>query len=204
VNIDAFYPYVLPHVLGCPNPVAVHHIRQAAIEFCNKTRWHEEECSASNAGGGNVFVEADTDLEVVSISTVYVDGREYRSKSRQSGLALIGAGSLEQFYCVVRTGEGEVELAVNPAPDKSVPVRAVATLRPTMAANTISNELSEWMDGIASGAAHRIAAIPAQAFSNPAISVYHRDLFNEAVKTAKVKKYMGSSETSAPRRADVF
>ena len=35
--LTAFNPFVLPHVRSCPNPVAQHHIRQAAIEFCRRT-----------------------------------------------------------------------------------------------------------------------------------------------------------------------
>lgn len=32
-----FFPYVLPAVRGCPEPVAEHHIRLAAIDFCRRT-----------------------------------------------------------------------------------------------------------------------------------------------------------------------
>lgn len=200
MNIDALYPYVLPHVLGCPSPVMEHHIRLAAIEFCNKTRWHEDECIAVNIGTGSVLLQPDSHLEVANISKVYVDGREFGNKTRQSGLGLLNAGSLEQFYCVV----GDGELAVNPTPAADVAVRVVATYRPTMAALVLDDALTEWRDGIASGAVHRIAALPKQAFSDAGISMFHKDLFDDAVKKAKVKKYLGSTETAPRRMADVF
>ena len=196
MNIDALTPYVLPNVMGCPIPVMEHHVRLSAIDFCNKTRWHEDECIAVNIGLGRVLLQPDTGLEIISISKVYVDGREVRNKTKQ----LLDSGSTENFYVVVSDGE----LAINPTPVTDVPVRVVVALRPTMDATTISDELNEWRDGIASGAIARIAALPGQAFTNADMSGYHRDQFDEAVKTAKVKKYMGSSEAPQKRFADVF
>lgn len=36
-------PLVIPHVKGCPNPLAVQELRMAAIEFCERTKaWREE------------------------------------------------------------------------------------------------------------------------------------------------------------------
>lgn len=200
MNIDALYPYVAPNVMGCPIPVMEHHVRLSAIDFCNKTRWHEDECIAVNIGLGRVLLQPDAGLEIANISRVYADGLEVHNKTKQSGLALLSAGSLERFYCVI----GDGEIAINPAPAADVLVRVVVTLRPTMDAATISDQLNEWRDGIASGAVARIAALPGQAFTSADMSGYHRARFDEAVKTAKVKKYMGSSEAPQKRFADVF
>ena len=36
--IDDFLPLILPRAPGCPEPIAFDAIRQAAIEFCERTR----------------------------------------------------------------------------------------------------------------------------------------------------------------------
>jgi hypothetical protein len=186
--------------MGCPIPVMNHHIRLSAIEFCNKTRWHEDECAVVDADPGRFVLQPDAGLEVASISRVYVDGLEVHNKTRQSGLALLNTGSLERFYCVVSDGE----IAINPEPAAGASIRVVVTLRPAMAANVISEDLNEWRDGIASGAVARIAALPAQAFTSADMVVLHGAKFDEAVRTAKVKKSMGSSETAQKRVAEFF
>lgn len=201
MNIDELYPYVLPHVLGCPNPVMAHHIRLAAIEFCNKTRWHEDECLPINDGIGRVRLQTDSHIEVSNISKVYVDGREYSNKTSRSGFGLLNSGSVEQFYCVL--GSGQV-LAINPAPTSNATVRVVASFRPTISATALDGALDEWREGIASGAVHRIAALPEQAFSNANISMFHKTMFDMSVQEARVKKYLGSTESTPKRIVNIF
>jgi hypothetical protein len=200
VNIDAFHAYVLPNVIGCPVPVMDHHVRLAAIDFCNKTRFHEAECEGASLYKGVITAEADAGLEIVSVSTVHVDGERLANKTKQTGLSMLNAGSTDRFYVVLWDGE----IAINPIPQTEVPVRVVATFRPTQTATVISDVLTEWMDDIASGAIARIAALPGQAFSNPEISGYHMQKFNEAVKSAKVSRYLAGTETAQKRKADVF
>ena len=83
MNIDALYPYVAPNVMGCPIPVMEHHVRLSAIDFCNKTRWHEDECIAVNIGLGRVLLQPDAGLEIANISRVYADGLEVHNKTKQ-------------------------------------------------------------------------------------------------------------------------
>jgi hypothetical protein len=200
VNIDALFLYVLPNVVGCPRLTMQHHIRLAAIEFCEQSRLHEEECATVNTGLGVVNVTPGSDLEIVAISSVYVGEREYHSKTRRSGLGLLNANCSDGFYTVSAGGK----LTINPVQLPDVPVRVVASLRPAMNATTLSDELMEWREAIASGAVQRIAALPNETFTSPELSIYHKSIFDSAVKVAKVQRYLATGETSVQRRVSVF
>ena len=60
-----FSPYVLPHVIGCPDPTMEQHVRLAAIEFFRRTlSWREVLDSVLTDGTERVELEAPTGAQV--------------------------------------------------------------------------------------------------------------------------------------------
>ena len=201
MKLDALHPYVAPHVIGCPIPVMDHNIRLSAIEFCNKTRWHEDACPSFRAGDAGVYeLEAETGQEIFRITSVSVDGKKIDPETKATGLRLIAAGSTQRFFVVIDAEQ----IQINPAPAVTDKVHVTAAFRPTMAATTLSDALDEWREAIAGGAIARIAAIPKQDFSNPDIAMYQKSVFRDGVTSALVKQGLGSSESAQKRQIQTF
>lgn len=201
MNIEALHLYVAPHVIGCPIPVMDHNIRLSAIEFCDKTRWHEEVVFVGRSGEVGVYeAETDTGLEISRITSVAVNGKKIDPKTKATGLRLIEAASTEVFFVVLDS----TQIQINPAPSGTDSVQVIAALRPTMTATGINDALSEWREAIAGGAIARIAAIPKQDFTNPDIAMYQKGIFKDAVQSALVKQGMGSAESKTQRQVQTF
>jgi len=201
MTLEALYPYVAPHVMGCPVPVMEHNIRLSAIEFCDKTRWHQEEVPAARVGTTGLYeLDPDTGLEVLRIASVTVNGTRYDSKTKTAGLRFIAAESIEKFFVVI---DG-VQIRINPAPVATDTIQVMAALRPTIDAATLSSYLDEWREGIAGGAIARIAAMPKQAFTDPDLAAYQKGIFKDAVQSALIKQGFGSSEAAPSRQIQTF
>lgn len=174
MKLDALHPYVAPYVIGCPIPVMDHNIRLSAIEFCNKTRWHEDELLAHRlCDGGRYEIDTGVGLDILRITSVSVDGKKINPETKTAGLRLIAAGSTERFFVVI----DPVQIQINPAPETAAAVHVTAALRPTMTSTSLSDTLDEWREAIAGGAIARIAAIPKQDFFDPDIAQYQKSIF---------------------------
>jgi hypothetical protein len=201
VIFEALHPFVAPSVIGCPIPVMDHHIRLSAIEFCDKTRWHEEACFVSRSGNTGVYeFDVEQGLEIVRITSVSVADAEIFPKTKTTGLQMIAAGSLERFFVVI----DPLNIQINPVPAVTDAVHVVAALRPAINATRLHEALIEWRDSIASGAIGRIAALPGQSFSSLDVASVHRGIFNAAIQSALVKQGLGSSESRPVRRVQTF
>lgn len=203
MTLDALYAFVLPYVMGCPVPVMDHNIRLAAIEFCNKTRWHQEKIGVAKVGTLTGIYELDLDdgLEVSRIASVSVNGSTpYEVKTKAEGLELIEAQSIERFFFVIDA----LQIHINPAPEEADRIHVLAALRPTITATSLSDYLSEWREGIAGGAIGRIAALPKQAFTDTDLAAYQKGIFREAVQSALIKQGFGSSEATPSRQIQTF
>ena len=201
MKLADLHPYVAPHVIGCPIPVMDHNIRLSAIEFCNKTRWHEDVCPAFRSGDAGVYeLDSDLGLEILRVTSVSVDGKKIDPETKATGLRLIAAQSTQRFFVVIDS----VQIQINPAPKAADSVHVTGAFRPTMATASLSDALDEWREGIAGGAIARIAAIPKQEFSNLDVAAYHKGIFKEVVQSALVKQGLGSSESRPARQVQTF
>lgn len=201
MDIAVLHPYVAPFVLGCPIPVMNHNIRLSAIEFCNKTRWHEDECATTRAGATSVYdINPGTDLEIARITSVSVAGKKIEAETKSTGLRLIAAESVQAFFVALSASQ----IQINPNPATTDTVYVVASLRPAITATKIDDSLSEWLEAIAGGAISRITAIPKQEFTNSDISAYQRSIFLSGVQSALVKQGLGSSDIKLQRQIQTF
>jgi hypothetical protein len=75
-----FYPFVLPYVPGCPDPMVEGALRNAAREFCSQSRiWREESAPVVSDGTTRErsFVFLSADAELVKVEEVWVNGEEW-------------------------------------------------------------------------------------------------------------------------------
>jgi hypothetical protein len=166
-----FLDYVAPDMPNCPNPMMVHQIRQAGIEFCRATRRWQVDATITVAPG-------DTDKTIaVPAETVIVDVLELRDAEREIlpktrpwliqnlGPAWESLSGEIDYYTV--SLNKTVRLVRTPTVSGTLQARiAVAPLR----SNTAGVEdwfFEQYVENIAIGARARLFSMSAKPWSNP-------------------------------------
>lgn len=201
-TLDSFLPHVRPWAPGVPDPTAYKAIRQAAIEFCERTRlWKYEDDFDVTEEDCNSGIFAPNGSILHDIEVVLFDGRElfpavprdldrlekgWRTGQLGSGLpkyySQIGLNNLR----LVPAFAGHVYLCLRlkPAKDcKDLP-------------DFIGNEFSEV---IGWGALSRILTVPGQSYSNPELAVFYGNKFSQKLDALQIKGTTG--QQNAPKRS---
>lgn len=176
-----FQPYVLPYVIGCPDPVLEHHARLAAIEFCRRTAVLSKTLDYELTSGvtTEVDLEPDAGLQVLKVHDVSVDGQPWTLATSEHGAELAASGRLDDFAYL--RGLSDIDIHPLQPAGRRVTVRAVVA--PSVTASTCPDELSSYVPDIAWGAISSIMMIPAQTFSSPAHAREMRTTFDARVAT---------------------
>lgn len=192
-----FQPYVLPYVIGCPDPVLEHHARLKAIEFCRKTLCLTQELATVVADGVEhaYTLPAGTGLQIVKAKSLTVDGITWTLVPTIQGQELVASRSMQDFAFVTADGV----LNVYPLQASGVDVVVTAAVTPTMTAASCPDGLIPYLQDIAHGVSASLMMIPAQVFTNPAHSQQEETAFNARIATVASKVARGMS--SAKMRA---
>jgi hypothetical protein len=196
-----FFPYVLPYVVGCPDPTAEQHIKLAAIEFCRRTLCHRVTLEPEPANGVTHDVELtpEAGTQIIKIKAVTVAGREIELADSIRGASLARSEYPADF---AYTADGKT-LMVYPLQDAGTAIEADVALAPTLASTGMNDlvALSHLQD-IAQGAIASIKRIPGQPFSDLAGSAIHQNIFELRVKTiaAKVSRGLLAAQMSSHGR----
>lgn len=191
--LSAFLPRVLPYVPGCPEILAVSHLRDAAIEFCERTKcWRHISKTTLSANGRamvapftatvHLIEEATWDgkpLEPVQFTDISPD--ELTGNTTQSPPAYITQiepGKV-QIYPFQAGGVLRVSAFLKPRADAIYNTDAA---NPFDDANAVVPDFLFMQDAesIAHGALARIMAVPEHRFSNDVKAVFYRQLFDQA------------------------
>ena len=159
-----FTPYVLPYVLGAPDPFIEHHAKLAAIDFCRRTACYQASLNPIvSVGIVALEIVSNTDLQIIKIKAVAVDGKDYPLVDSVGGLKLARADSPQDF-CF--TQDNQI-LQVYPAPDAGVAVVIDAILAPTLTATSLNNAVANaYMQDMAYGAIASLQRVPGQPFTD--------------------------------------
>lgn len=196
VAYTVFFPYVLPHVLGCPDPVLINAIRNAAIDLCTKTNvWQEtqdpETVSAlglpydlTGPTGASVIQVLSCKADGVTITPVTIDYLDERHTNweEQTGTA--------HHYFQPNTSQ----LSLYPIPVADTVLRLRVAYAPTRASTTTDSDLFENnVIQIAAGALAALLIIPNVTWTDPKLSMYYESIFNAGITTIQndVQKQFG-------------
>jgi hypothetical protein len=158
-----FGPYVLPYVIGCPEPVMQHHARLTAIDFCRRTLCDTRVLDpVVTDGTGSVEMEADSGLSIVKVKKVTVQGREFQLVTPSLGQELQATDSQQEFCYTL---DNKV-LVINPVQEAGLDVVVTAALAPTLTATRLDPAVAtEYAQDIAHGIVSAIMRIPGQSFT---------------------------------------
>ncbi len=190
-NWSAFFPDLLPHVIGCTDPLAAQEVRRAATEFFRRTRaWVEWLDPVTTANGVR---EYDLDLpnqsDVVRVERATLDGQPFtvgsfrESESNTARLPQTGNGltSLDRKTFI---------LDREPAAGRLVEIRV--SLMPSKNATGIADRLyDQYADDILFGAKHRLMTLATTPFFNPQLAAQAKAAFDAAIATRNVDAWRG-------------
>lgn len=195
-----FYPYVLPYVIGCPNPTVDVHIRQAAIEFCRATHCDTRTLDPLTTNGVDHLYEIDfpSQTQPLKLLAVAIAGLDYPLVTLEHGQQLVREQSAADF-CFTRNKR---TLDVYPLRLAGESLEVEMVLAPSYNATGIDTDVaSPYMSEIASGALASLFLIPKQPWSDSVQAATQFNLsrarigviamhFSRGQSTAKLRSYV--------------
>lgn len=169
-DLDEFLPNIRMYAPGVADPTAYFAIRQAAIEFCERTRFWRYEDDFNIAADDCEGLLAPQDAVIHEVDGVWFEGRKLRPVTpdklddllpgwRSGAVPTTGAPAyvtqlLPNTVSLVPFGSGRVKLSL--------------ILKPSQNAEQLPDFLAnQQRETIAWGALARILLIPNQSFTNP-------------------------------------
>lgn len=200
MQADAFFPLVLPEVIGCPDPTLIQAIMLTAHSFCTETGvWDEvQDPVLTSAGIADYEIDAPANAEMLRVRSVWLDGRELEPNQMRTPVVPNFGTPLSYHAALAR---GQITLDAKPQAKQSLVVRAVYA--PRLTGQTLPDFLmSRYALAIASGAKARLMLIPGQAWSNPTLSQFYAAQYQDAVINARIdmeRDNVGGSLRVKPR-----
>lgn len=190
-----FAHYVMPHVIGCPMPVLVHHARLTAIDWCRKTLCLQRDIDLVADGLSNeVTVTPPAEHTVVRVLAVGVDGKDRELVHPRLGQQYVRSEHPGDF-CFT---SDNVTLSVYPLEAASTPIVVTAALMPALNTSTeIDDDVAlQYAGDIAHGVIAAIKLLPD--FDDPKGAATQQALYASARTTVAAKLMRASAKTRTP------
>lgn len=191
MKIDALFPYLLADVPGAPDVLATQALLLTAIDFCTRTlAWDEiQDPIPLEDDVGTYDVYAPTSARVVTIKSISAFDRALHPVA-MSELQLYvpnwqTAKSSQPIYYSAPDDLSTVRLFPIPYGSNGAQVTIRAAYTPILGATTVPDAIvNRYLDAIISGAKARLMASPGKSWSNPQLSVFHRQEYEDGVVRA--------------------
>ena len=197
VLYSKFLTEVIPYVPDCPEIAATNAVRNACIEFCDKSDYllhhHDLITLIPNQ------LEYELDLPDETILARVVDAACTNMQMR-----FVSEDHLRAIYPIdwrVQQGRPQYVTQLSPNEVRFVPyttlklqnaVRLTLALRPTRDSTGVDSSLHErWVEHISFGARARLHDTPNQPYYNPEAAMKFRALFEAAIGEARIERYRG-------------
>jgi len=165
-SLSSFMTAVNLHVMAAPTPVKMHAIRQAVMEFADRSLYWQEDAELSPAEAGFYTPALPANTLPVEVVRVVQDGEDVPRYN----------GSQTDYY--TQGDHGEIYLALS---NYSIAVTVTMAVKPSQDATTAAKRFYDhYLDAIASGAAARLFAQPGKDWSAPNLVEYHNSIFTQA------------------------
>lgn len=199
-DIEEFLPKVLPYAPGCPEPTAIEHLRNAAIEFCEETKlWRFDDT-----------LETGDDPNVVCTPSGAVIHQIERCDFNGKRLEPASVGFLDDAHPDWRSDEfrldGVPRFFTQVCPDtvRVVPhqqgrLKVFLRLKPAEDAEQLPDFIAtQHRSLIGWGALASILMVPGQPFTDPSRAVYFQAKFDQAL--GRKSKLQAAGQQRAPIR----
>jgi hypothetical protein len=200
VTLDDWLPYVLPRATGCPESVALQHIRKAIIELCRESMiWRETQDTIDASIDETEYeYEQDSGQQVLQLLSVKVGGWPVDLIAADKGRALLDQQSGQRFAFGTFTG-----FVVNPAQADGVELVTYSVVAPSITATRVPDSFGRYLDGIADGALSTILTAKDKSYSDPAGAIVAKTAW-ELCKTSAAADALRGFARAPGRTAKVW
>jgi hypothetical protein len=197
----AFLDYVLPHVPGCTNEMALLEIKNTIIDFCEKSLILQVDHDPLTAISGTMDYdfEPPRDYLVTKIMKLWYKGQELDAESpdeintpsiyNQSSGHTVNRGD-PRFYIQ----KDARSFTVYPVPSETTRLSLTmrVALKPTRSAQTIDDLIfEEYAEIIGHGAITRLALSPGKPYTNPQLATARFGLYAAGLNVARDRAQKG-------------
>jgi len=179
---STFFPYIQPHVPGCPEMTIELHLQEAAVDFCERSSaWRvdfDDGFTVRGISDYEVGVPNRTLLE--NVLHLSVDGRPLR-KAADTHTFTNASGEPDAFSIYQDT-----MVRFYPTPDGKYAFKATGVLKPSLGATGVEDFLYNTHGrAIAFGALGKLLNIPGKEWTNPELAAYYNARAAKAADNAK-------------------
>jgi len=195
VPVSAFFSRLIPHVVGCPEPLAHQAVVDSAIALCDQALVVQIDLDPVSVIRGL----ADYELEMPSqqrLSQVINVGLEHRAltpvPSYQVGVVSDVSGQPKYYFS--RDIDEILQLRLFPTPDRDYQdeLRVRVATRPTRDATRLHQSLfNDWSEAVVEGALARLYDTPGQAFSSEAKAMLLYKKVRAKINDARIEALRG-------------
>lgn len=191
----SFYPWVLPHVRGCPQPLIDQALRDAARDFCSRSRAWEERAATVEADGTTSLLSFvfPTGAELVRVERVTIAGEDWEILNSESLPAdwLESAPEEDLDDTLVVVSATQYQLV--PTPSSGDDIILYQSLQPTITATGVGDVIfARWGEKVAAGARKRLKAMSGREWFDATGAQVAHDEFEAAVHSAANWKFRQS------------
>jgi hypothetical protein len=201
-SLDDFLAIVRGRLPGCPDFILKEAVRDAAIEFCKRTRLLVERITvAVEADEAAVTLSPATDLhwEVLDLRRDNTRLTPWNRREATVQDQSLETGTPQYYY-----QEGDLTLVLSPIPDADETLTALVTLRPDDAATTLPDVLwTDYREPVAAGARAWVRRNHGD-WVNPELEAEDRAIFERAIHNQNIRRARGGADTALRVRAHPF
>jgi len=195
---SGFFPEILTVAIGCPDPLAEAKVRQAAIEFFQRTRswveWLEPAVSIEGIAEYDLDLPAQSDVARVERATVDgipIEITSYRDAPYDwTRLELASQGLISRDLKTFVLGRSVAA---------GLSIQVQVALTPSRTSTGLPDDLYEkYVDDIVHGARYRVLMTPNTPFFKPEIAGAEKAMFEAAIASNAVDAWRGQT-ANTPR-----
>lgn len=188
-----WYPDLLPHLPGCPEPIVDHELRRASQVFFEGSRAWKKTLEAIRVRSGEDTVEIDSgdaSINIIRIEQAWYDGKPidvFTPEEMSESFANDWHDHAGTPMAIVQFEPGVVRLYPLPNSNASIGLVVEASVKPSNASKGIPENLRvKFFDSITSGAKARLMIYPNKSWTNFELGMAMGSVFESDINKARL------------------
>jgi hypothetical protein len=189
---ESFYPYVLPDVRGCPDPVIDQALVLAARDFCARTLvWQvDTDATTTIADVSDYDFDINQQQEVVKFSSATLNGRDLPVIAENDLPTDWRANMAQQRECTFTLDR--ITFTIVPTPSAEVELTTKLIVQPSLSATGIEDSIyDQYARQIAFGAKAILMMANDKPYSNLPLAAANQSMFDQAIARAAIVRSRG-------------
>lgn len=195
-----FLRYVLPYCPTAPEYAALDAIRDACIDFCDRSHWlhHRPADIAITPGVDTYEIDVPTETVAARVVAVAQASRQIKPLNLDEMATHFGGnwrGKAGNIQAYTQDIPGEIVIALTPAVAVD-PLRVTVAIKPSRASTNVDDSIFErWAPVIGMGARALLHEQPNQPYTDGNSAMKYRALFKAGIDTAKLERSRGLTQS---------